>query len=114
MATYTDIEKWNKDFKKKFEETIKQTNETVAHEAEVKASNLVPVDTSNLKQSIRSGVDGNTIWVGAGFKKEVTYAKHVEYGTWKMRAQPFLTPAAWQAAKEYPQILKEVANRIFK
>lgn len=135
MATYTNIDKWNKDFKRKFEETIKQTKETLALMAENKASELVPVLTGNLKGSISSGVDEKSVWVGAGFKNEVVYAKWIEYGlpiggktpvfkkvkgkTIQVRAnpsgpRPFLRPAAWQTALKIPKVLEKTANRIYK
>lgn len=37
---------------------------------------------------------------------DVTYAKYVEFGTRRSRAQPFLRPAKAQAKLEYPSILK--------
>lgn len=37
---------------------------------------------------------------------EVTYAKYVEFGTRRSRAQPFLRPALAQAKSEFPSVLK--------
>lgn len=49
----------------------------------------VPVDTGRLKWSIRQHKDkmGHSIEAGAD------YASYVEYGTSKMRAQPYIRPA---------------------
>lgn len=58
------------------------------------ARGLVPVDTGALKKSIESstrrgsrGLQEGKVTVGA------KYALHVEYGTSKMAAQPYLRPA---------------------
>ena len=51
---------------------FEKAKQEIAFRMETKAIQKVPVRTGNLKASI---------WVGAGFKEEVNYAKHVEYGT---------------------------------
>lgn len=48
-----------------------------------------PVDTGELRRSIHGQVDGLTGEVGTN--KE--YAGYVEFGTYKMAAQPYLIPA---------------------
>lgn len=57
------------------------------------ALQLVPVDTGYLRSSIDAFVDGDM----AVAQAEAHYAQYVEYGTWKMEAQPFFTPAVEEA-----------------
>ena len=82
--------------------------ETVAHTLEFEAVKRVPVDTGNLKASIQSGVDEDTVWVGAGFTEEVSYAKFVEFGTWKMKPIPFLRPAIFVVSQRLDKIFKTI------
>lgn len=74
------------------------------------ATQLVPVDSGDLKRSIttRPGKDDLTVEVVAG-GGGVGYAGFVEYGTVSSPAQPFLTPAV-RAIK--PQV--EIARQVFE
>ncbi len=56
------------------------------------AQGIVPVRTGNLMASIFADVDEDSLSVTLGASAE--YASFIEYGTVKMRAQPFLQPAA--------------------
>lgn len=56
---------------------------------ETRAKFLCPVDTGNLRRSITSDVDGLTAEIGTN----VHYAPHVEFGTRRSKAQPYLRPA---------------------
>ena len=53
------------------------------------ATNLVPVDTGYLRSSIHANTEG----LAAEFFADAEYAQYVEYGTWKMSAQPYFKPA---------------------
>lgn len=53
------------------------------------AKELVPVDTGFLQSTIDAWNDGYTCECEASAE----YAQYVEYGTWKMNAQPYFTPA---------------------
>ena len=53
---------------------------------------IVPVRTGNLMASIFAEVDEDNLAVTLGATAD--YASFIEYGTVKMRAQPFLEPAA--------------------
>lgn len=57
------------------------------------ARGLAPVDTGRLRSSIVmvKGRDGAGFYVAIG--TNVSYARFVEFGTSRTRAQPFLTPA---------------------
>ena len=56
------------------------------------AQGIVPVRTGNLMASIFSEVDPDDLSITLGAPAD--YASFIEYGTVKMRAQPFLQPAA--------------------
>lgn len=64
---------------------------------EAAAKMKVAVDTGNLMNSITTDVDGLSGTVATG----VDYAAHQEYGTHKMAAHPYMTPAAEAAWPEF-------------
>jgi HK97 gp10 family phage protein len=84
------------------------------------AKQLVPVDTSSLKDS--GGVvpvSSTEVHVGFGGpgvyhqnREPEKYAIHVEYGTSQSPAQPFLRPAFMQAEQTFKQRLKEEINKL--
>jgi len=63
--------------------------ETAALMVERTAKQLAPVETGTLRRSITHKVTKNKAVVGSN----VEYAPHIEMGTVKMAAQPFLRPA---------------------
>lgn len=86
------------------------------------AKDLVPVDTGKLKSSISASSFGD----GCECDASADYAQYVEYGTYKMGAQPYFEPAiaaayneasaAWQEAidiaqAEEEQLLEEMENQ---
>lgn len=58
------------------------------------AQGICPVDTGFLKSSIEGSGKDTTGEIEA----TAEYAQYVEYGTWKMSAQPYFTPAVEQSA----------------
>jgi HK97 gp10 family phage protein len=70
------------------------------------AQDLVPVDTGALMNSI--DVDYNENWT-ATCVATMPYAQYVEYGTYKMNAQPFFEPAIQAALDE---ALPELQNAL--
>lgn len=65
------------------------------------ARELVPVDTGYLRSTIQADSDGDSFCY---CKTDCEYAQYVEYGTYKMDAQPYFEPAietALAAAKPY-------------
>lgn len=74
----------------------------VAREVGRDAKRLCPVDTGALRASIWAEADGRTvrIWVGNNPRGDgVDYWAHVEFGTSRMAAQPFLRPSVWRRRK---------------
>lgn len=55
----------------------------------VEAENNCPVDTGYLRSTVFVTKNGDDVEVGF----EAPYASYVEFGTYKMAAQPFLRPA---------------------
>ena len=79
-----------------------------AYDIEGQAKAVVPVDTGNLKNSIQteSGDSDLTKYVGP----HTDYAVHVEYGTYKMRAQPYLRPAAERVRPGFIAAMQQIAK----
>lgn len=70
------------------------------------AARTAPVDTSALRNSIGWAMAGKT---SAIVSVGVAYGAYVEYGTRKMAAQPYLTPAVeWMR----PQFAAAIANAL--
>lgn len=57
-----------------------------------RARQLAPVDTGRLRSSIQYEVGRDGRGIVGRIGTNVHYAKHVEFGTRRMRAQPFLRP----------------------
>ncbi len=74
------------------EDEIRNIVETAADNMVGYAQGIVPVRTGNLLASIFSEINEDDLSVTLGATAD--YASFIEYGTVKMRAQPFLGPAA--------------------
>jgi HK97 gp10 family phage protein len=79
----------------------KVVNEAAA-KCDAAAKQVCPVDTGNLRSSIHIETGDLEATVGTN----VEYAPYVEYGTYKMKAQPFMSVGAEAAIEALPQILK--------
>lgn len=73
----------------------------IAHKS---ARSNAPVDTGALKQSITLEVGRAEAEIGSALE----YAPHLEYGTSKQAAQPYLRPAIRDAQKEVKNVTKAV------
>ena len=73
------------------EEEVHNIVENVGDNMVTYAQGIVPVRTGNLMASIFADVDEDNLSVTLGATAD--YASFIEYGTVKMRAQPFLQPA---------------------
>lgn len=89
-------------FKNALPEQIAQALEVIGLTAERYAKELCPVDTGRLRNSISHARDDNAAYIGTN----VEYAPYVELGTSKMKARPFLRPAATEHSAEYKDIVK--------
>ena len=77
--------------------------------AETYAKQLCPVDTGNLRNSItHAQEDEKTEVIGTN----VEYASYVEFGTVKMKARPYLRPAAENHSAEYKAIIENELKQI--
>lgn len=94
---------------------------------EADAKRLAPVDTGFLKSSIYASTSQGSDYSGTGGAlPEVTpssdqeaivgvgaeYAQYVEYGTWKMQAQPFLTPAAEAQRQPFLDAMTKLEDKL--
>lgn len=61
-----------------------------AHDIEARAKNAAPVDTGFLKSSIRADQEGPFTW---RVDVQAEYGGYVEFGTSRMAARPYFTPA---------------------
>lgn len=77
------------------------------------AREQVPVDTGNLRSTIEIRLTKSVL---AGMQAKIgtdktTYAIHVEYGTQKMDAQPYLRPAFEKHQGDFLQELADILDR---
>lgn len=76
-----------------------------ARDIEAGAKSIVPVDTGNLKNSIQVTEQDD---LNATIGTHVEYAAYVEYGTHRMAAQPYLTPAAERARPSFNEAMERL------
>lgn len=85
--------------------------QTLANEIVAEAQSTVAVDTGALRDSLTSEVSGELeIEVHDG----VEYGQWVEFGTQKMPARPFLTPAVEKARGRLPELVGEALDKLWR
>lgn len=82
----------------------------VAYNVEADAKRLCPVDTGRLRASIQTALAHT--YAGAEVGTNVEYAPFVEFGTYRQRAQPYLTPAAEQNRNDLVRRISEALRRL--
>lgn len=82
---------------------------TSARRIEAGAKQRAAVDTGNMKNNIQAGQIKAFHWeVRVGWNAPVEYAVYVEYGTSRMAAQPFFTPACEVERPKFEAALAEL------
>ena len=80
-----------------------------AFDVEAHAKQVVPVDTGALKNSIATEMESDT---SATIAPHTEYAAYVEFGTYKMAAQPYMTPAAEVNRPKFESAMRQLLNRL--
>lgn len=90
-------------------ENIKQIIAETAVNIQSEAKSRVPVDTGNLKNSMNMQLFNNGL--SAEISNSAEYASHVEFGTRRSKAQPYLFPAYEANVKKYVAELNKELRR---
>jgi len=103
MASHV-IVKYNHipEIKREMPAAIESQVQAAAYACEAYAKDLCPVDTGALKASIKADKESALLWTVA---PHTEYAVYVEFGTRRMRAQPYMRPAAERVRVEFPKLL---------
>lgn len=93
------------EFSKALPEQIEQALTAIGLTAESYAKADCPVDTGRLRNSITNAVraDEESVYIGSN----VEYAAFVELGTSRMKARPYLKPAATEHTAEYKSLAEQ-------
>lgn len=85
---------------------------TNASELEGHAKEIVPVDTGTLSRSINTKMEdgGKT----AVTEPDTDYMTYVEYGTYKMAAQPYIRPSFYRQEPAFKEDVKKVVEEFTK
>lgn len=107
-----DPERTAQELKKALMEAFKATVEAVPFMAENVALDKVPVDTGRLKGTIKAEIEGTSENPILVLSADTNYAEYVEFGTSRMKAQPFLRPAIEYVEENAPKLFqKELKKR---
>lgn len=79
-----------------------------SYSVETHAKDAVPVDTGTLKNSIATEFEPSGL-VGL-ISPHTEYAIYVEYGTRRMRAQPYMRPAAERVRPAFEAAMRKIAD----
>lgn len=88
------------------ERRVRNAMTRCAGEMEKHAKRMCPVDTGRLRNSVATEIDEGDDSVSVYVGTNVEYAPHVELGTKRMKAQPFLKPAVSDHQSTYTRIIR--------
>ena len=91
-------------------EKTSQVVRKAAFDIEGQAKNRAPVDTGALKNSISTEFENNGL-TGI-IAPHMEYATFVEFGTKRMSAQPYMTPAAEAVAPAFISAMKQMLQEL--
>jgi HK97 gp10 family phage protein len=95
----------SEEFQDEFADRLEQALTAIGLTAESYAKRDCPVDTGRLRNSITNAVrvDEKAVYIGSN----VSYAAFVELGTSRMKARPYLKPAATEHTAEYKRLTEQ-------
>ena len=111
MTGYEDLLKLSADLGKASYEVTRKAQRVVAktaHDIEADAKSLAPVDTGMLRNSIGTTISNGGLSAEIG--PTVHYAPYLEFGTRRMRPQPFMGPAADQHFPEFTEAVSRLSQ----
>lgn len=91
-------------------ERTSQVVRKASFDVEAQAKNRAPVDTGALKNSISTEFEDNGL-TGI-IAPHVEYATFVEFGTRRMSAQPYMTPAAEAVKPAFVAAMKQMLQEL--
>ena len=92
-------------------QAVEATLLKIAEQAIEIAKSIVPVDTGRLRDSIRILEQGqNYVVIGS----DVEYAIAIEFGTYKMAAQPYLGPAGDAVVSQFQEVFAPEFNTLLQ
>jgi HK97 gp10 family phage protein len=94
---------------KQFHNEASQVVRKTTFDVEAGAKRLAPVDTGLLRNSIQSLLEGDL--TGVVFTN-VEYSVYLEYGTRRMSARPFMTPALEAERQPFIRALQSIGSRL--
>lgn len=100
-------DKWIESISEDVKEEVKEEVRDTALKIEKDAKRRAPVDTGNLRRQIRSDIDG----YNATISSNADYSAYIEYGTYKMSAQPYMTPAFMKYRAEFERDLASILRK---
>lgn len=105
MAIDVKITDNSDEFLNALPEQIEQALIAIGLTAESYAKQDCPVDTGRLRNSITNAIrsDEESVYIGSN----VEYAAFVELGTSRMKARPYLKPAATEHTAEYKALAEQ-------
>lgn len=91
-----------KNIKKNKDDALAQVGERTVK----RAKELAAVDTGEMRDKINYEIDRGVLYV----KADADHSSFVEYGTVKMAAQPFMTPAIREVRQELPRMFPQIVT----
>lgn len=82
-----------------------------AYKIERDAKLTVPVDTGDLRKSIETDIQGVGSSTSAEIGTDLPYSEHVEFGTSRQYAQPYLIPSFDDNVKDLQRTLNDILRR---
>lgn len=105
------LKKYNRRYPQEFREIRDKFLLEASNYVKTDASRRAPVDTGNLSNSINvTSISDGTATIGTNLE----YAPHVEYGTIKMRAQPYMRPAIDENRQMLIRMLRDRVKEQFR
>lgn len=93
----------------KAHEAVAAAVRDAAAQLESRAKEMAPVRTGALRDSIHTEMDGDLV---AQVGSDLDYSVYQEYGTSRMPAHPFMTPAAEEARQIFEDDLRGIAESL--
>lgn len=103
--------RWTSSLVDEITDEVKEVVITTANKIETEAKMRTPVDTGKLRKSITTDTEESERKIETETGSDVEYADHVELGTSKQSAQPYLFPSFEKNTINFEEKIKQAYKR---